>query len=148
MLTPETIVEGFQNRFMNMSSGNLNEEARVSIWREYLSNIPNYFLVGAFGNYRRFGLNGIYGTHSSFLDWFVQYGIIGLIGYLYLLGSMLKEIFKVKKSEPDIFKYLIAWFISYLTLITVNQSGFEDPSIYAGFAFVLTWSKAFKHTIN
>ena len=140
LFMPDSIVEGFQYRFAYSSTENISEEARITIWREYLSNIPEYFFVGAFGNYRRFGPQGIYDTHSSFLGWFVQYGVIGLLGYLYLLYGLLREIFKIKKYKTGTFKYLIAWFISYLTLIAVNQSGFQDPSIYAGFAFTILWS--------
>lgn len=135
------ILRSMQGRLDTLSSANISEESRLNIWREFINNKSRYFWWGSITDYRTLGPVDFYGApHSSFLNWLVQYGIIGLLGYLYLLSGLMKEIFKTRIKNRIVFSSLLAWLIAYLTLATVNQTGFYEPSIYLGIAFVLSWN--------
>src|SRR5699024_7329090 len=89
------VIENFTNR---LDGGiDIKEEARVDIWTDYIKNIPDYFFFGEIeGNYKRYSSSSKeFGPHSVMLNWFVQYGIIGLIGFLYLIYGILRSIKKV-----------------------------------------------------
>lgn len=124
---------------------NVSEEARLDIWVTYLSNFSKYYLSGSFGNYLNHGpLSSGFGPHSVFLNWLVQYGILGLLGFLVFLSGVLKELFSIRKIVPKEFSMLLAWFSAYLIQITVSETGFVDVSFYVGLSFVLMWSKFVK----
>ncbi|RBP04718.1 O-antigen ligase [Rossellomorea aquimaris] len=137
------VVNGIEERIL-LTNDALNNESRVIIWKGYLENIPEYFLVGAQGNYRglitAYGVMGA-GPHSVFLNWLVQYGVFGLIGFIYLLWGLLKEINKVKKESRYEASCLFAWLASYLSLASINQTGFIETSFFVAFGLILTWSK-------
>lgn len=127
-------------RLNPLLTGEVSEEARISIWRGFLQNMEKYVLVGSTTDYRTLGGIGWYGgTHSAFLNWFVQYGMLGLIGYLYLLWGLLKSIISFKSSNSSIFSFLMAWFVGYLALVSVNETGFYEPSFYIAFGLILIW---------
>ncbi|NMA75368.1 MAG: O-antigen ligase family protein [Bacteroidales bacterium] len=128
---------------INLTQRAYQDEGRVVIWRHYLENASEYFVVGALGNYRDFDPAG-HGPHSVFLNWLVQYGLIGLIGFMYLIWGLLKEIKRVTKYSRDEAALLLAWLTSYLTLSSINQTGFIEASFYVGFGIVLTWTKLHK----
>lgn len=127
-------------RLNPLLTGEVSEEARIGIWRGFLQNMEKYVLVGSTTDYRTLGGIGWYGgTHSAFLNWFVQYGMLGLIGYLYLLWGLLKSIISFKSSNSSIFSFLMAWFVGYLALVSVNETGFYEPSFYMAFGLILIW---------
>lgn len=117
---------------------------RFFIWISYLKNLPKYILIGAVTNYRTFGPNGIAGPHSIFMNWLVQYGIIGLSGFLYLLYGMLKSISKVKKFSFSEAGFLYAWFVMYISVAAINQTGFMETSFFSAFAIILLWDRSNK----
>lgn len=139
IMDPE-IITRLSYRFDSLLSGNISDEARIGIWKGFLRNVDEYVLVGATTDYRTLGGPGWYGgTHSSLLNWFVQYGFLGLLGYLYLLFGLIKSILYHRKINQNIYSFLIAWFVGYLVLVLVNETGFYEPSFYTGFGLVLVW---------
>ncbi|TYS59866.1 hypothetical protein FZC74_06840 [Sutcliffiella horikoshii] len=140
------IIEEFNNRLS--ANGNLFEdESRVNIWKSYLSNIPEFFFVGSLESYREFGPNGL-GPHSAFLNWFVQYGIIGLVGFIYLIMGLIKEINIVKRKSRNEAAFLWVWLISYISLALINQTGFVETSFYVAFGIVLSWTILHKKDVR
>lgn len=139
-LLPETLSRIFER--VMASVGNLAEESRVVIWKTYLENISNYAITGAFGNYQDYGPKGVkYGTHSVFLNWLVQYGFIGLIGFISLLVATISEIFAIRSIKPKEFSFILAWLGGYLMQILISETGFVEASIYVGLAFTMLWRK-------
>lgn len=122
--------------------GNLAEESRVTIWRTYLSNFSNYYITGAFGNYLKYGPSVIsYGTHSVFLNWLVQYGLIGLVGFIMLLIGIVSEVFSIQKQKPKEYSFIVAWLSGYFVQIMISETGFVEASIYVGLSFAILWKK-------
>src|SRR5699024_6580384 len=81
LIMPEA-VNGIITRVFE-TFGNLSEEERLIIWKSYLSNFSSYFLQGAMGDYLDYGTATVtFGTHSVFLNWLVQYGIVGITAFL------------------------------------------------------------------
>lgn len=140
------VVALFDDR-INLGQGSYQNDGRVVIWKNYIDSISEYFIVGALGDYRDFNPYG-HGPHSVFLNWLVQYGIIGLGGFVYLIWGLLKEIRKVTKYSRAEAALLLAWLASYLTLSSINQTGFIEASIYVGFGIILTWTKFHKENNN
>jgi O-antigen ligase len=136
------VVQLFESR-ISTDIEDISNEARNLIWKSYLENLSRYFLTGALGDYHIYGPRTVLaGPHSVFLNWLVQYGILGFVGFLYLLKGILKEINFLRRISPKEASFLFAWVISYLTFASINQTGFIETSIFSAFAFILTWRKS------
>lgn len=134
------VVSNLLNRItMNSSIG---DESRMYIWKSYLANIKEYFYFGAFPKYRLLGPTAFTaGPHSVALNWLVQFGILGLIGFVYLLWGILSEILQVFNNKRMEGVFLLAWLFSYLALSMIGETGFFEMSAYAGFVYVLNWDR-------
>lgn len=140
------VIEGLSNR---IDGGvQIEEEVRVDIWRDYIKNIPNYFLFGEIeGNYKKYSSSPKeFGPHSVFLNWFVQFGILGLIGFMYLIYGVYrsyKNILRLQNREYA--AIVLAWLVAYLSIAGINETGFSQLSIYTGFGLILAWGNIAKN---
>lgn len=135
------------NNFADRLDGGINieNENRVRIWMDYMGNIPNYFLLGEIeGNYKKYSTTGV-GPHSVFLNWFSQFGIVALFGFIALLFGLLKSINIIRHTEPNqVSAALFAWLISYLSIATINETGFSELSIFGAIGIILAWGNIMK----
>lgn len=124
---------------------NLEEESRVIIWKDYLQNISDYFFLGEIeGNYRKYSTTG-HSPHSVLLNWFTQFGIFALIGYLALLYGLFKSIKVIReKHSKHIGAILYAWLFAYLSIALVNETGFDQLSVYGGIGILFSWANIVK----
>lgn len=134
----------FTNFLDLLSVKELANESRFFIWDEYLSFIDEYWLFGTTKYYRLYSSSGA-GPHSIFLNWFVQYGIIGLLFYLFLLSGIIKSIKKFKSSNRHLYSSLLSWLVTYLILVSINQTGFVTVSLYITMALIIKWSGFLKY---
>lgn len=143
IVNPDTfasIIDRLPNSFSEIS-----EESRVGIWSEYISNIKHYILIGATADYRNYGPSLLnIGPHSVFLNWLVQYGILGIMGFFYLIKGFIAEIKTVYKIKSIESSFMLAWMVAYIAFSTIGETGFYELSYYAAFAYVLNWSKSIK----
>src|SRR5699024_8153975 len=117
------------NSFSSRIDGGIKieEEARVDIWMDYLTNIPDYFMFGEIeGNYKKYSSSiKKFGPHSVVLNWFVQFGVLALIGFLYLMYGILKSFKSVYRHQSkELGAVVIAWFVAYILLYFINVLGF------------------------
>jgi len=132
------------NSFSSRIDGGIKieEEARVDIWMDYLTNIPDYFMLGEIeGNYKKYSSSiKKFGPHSVVLNWFVQFGVIALIGFLYLMYGILKSFKSVYSHQSkELGAVVVAWFVAYISIAFINETGFDQFSIFSGIGIVLAW---------
>lgn len=133
--------EVIENLAYRLDGGiNIQEEARTTIWKTYIEYIPDYFLLGEIqGDYTKY-TNWIFEPHSSLLNWFVQFGILGLIGFIMLLTGVFKSIRYIGKAHSRLISApLYAWLIAYISVSFVNQTGFKDLSVFAAIGVIYAW---------
>jgi len=95
---------------------------RSEIWQNKLDfylnrgNIMNW-LIG-FGNYGglKIGLNETVGFHNDYLAFLVEYGLIGLILFLYMLAYPVLKMYKKSKERPFVWASLIYLALCCITL--------------------------------
>lgn len=136
---PEPI-ENFQQR---LDGGiNISEEGRITIWRDYLENIPDYLLLGELnGNYKKYSATNN-GPHSVLINWIVQFGILALIGYVILIKGILKYINRIREYfSKDTSAALYAWLAGYLSVAMINETGFDDLTVFVGIGLILAWGR-------
>lgn len=134
-------IKGILNR-LDHTIGNTSDEPRLMIWAAYLENYREYFLVGAMGNFMDYGPNLYpHPPHSTYINYFVQYGVLGIITFLALLTNTFKNIFLIKRLDATQFSMLLAWFSAYIIQISISETGYADVSFYVGLAFVTIWKQ-------
>lgn len=117
----EEVVQALSQRFSiaDDSGGSVRQNLRLSIWREYVSLMPEYFLVGAdyslnlrplIGNIKR-------DSHNTVLYIFFRYGILGLCSLLILIFTIIAKF--VKKAR--IMGYQSAVFGCFCTLGVISM---------------------------
>lgn len=134
----EDVVNNLMVRFEG--GVNIEEEARTNIWLAYIKNIPNFFFLGEIdGDYRKY-TNGVFGPHSTPLNWLVQFGIFGLTGFVLLLIGIVKSAFYIGKVHTRVVSApIFAWLIAYISTSFINETGFNNPTIFAGIGIILAW---------
>ncbi|WP_345242028.1 O-antigen ligase family protein [Pontibacillus salipaludis] len=136
------LIEQYQTR-VELEALSFQDEPRIFIWQSYLNNIPQFFLFGALGDYRQFDNLGR-GPHSVLLNWLVQYGIIGFLGFTYFVIGIMGSIRKVRLNFKSQSAALAAWLVAYLSLALINQTGFFEASIYTAFGLIIIWGRVTK----
>lgn len=129
------------NLMLRLEGGiNIEEEARTQIWISYLTNIPDYFWFGEItGDFTKY-TNWIFGPHSTPLNWFVQFGILGITGFIMLLLGTFKSIkYIVKVNSKSLSAPLYAWLFAYISVSFMNETGFNQYAIFCGFGFIYSW---------
>lgn len=131
-------IESFQQR---LEGGiNIEEESRTTIWMDYLEALPSYFLIGApEGDYTKYSFTN-QPPHNVLLNWLAQFGIIALIGFISLLTGFVRIINSVRKNiSLHTGAALYAWLVSYLSIAMINETGFNNLTIFGAFGLVLAW---------
>lgn len=125
----------------------IEEEARVDIWKDYIKNIPDYFLFGEIeGNYKKYSTSvKKFGPHSVILNWLVQFGTLGLFGFLFLMYGILKSVKNIYYFQSKEFgSVVIAWFVAYMSIAVINETGFDQLSVFAAIGIILAWGNIAK----
>lgn len=139
----QDVISNFEKR---LDGGiNISEESRVEIWKDYIEDVPDYFLLGEVsGDYKKYSITR-HGPHSVVLNWITQFGLLGLLGFIMLLLGILKSIKLIKiKLSTDVAATLYAWLAAYLSIAMVNETGFKELSLYGGMGIILAWGKIVK----
>lgn len=129
-------VERFTDRLNN--GYDITDESRIFIWKDYLEDIPDYFLLGELEqNYKRYSVTD-HGPHSVFLNWLTQYGILGLIGFVILLYGILISVIRIRlRISKHMVAGLIAWLAAYISVATINETGFMHLPLFCAFGIIL-----------
>lgn len=139
------VVESFSDR---VDGGlQIEEEARIDIWKDYIKNIPDYFLFGEIeGDYKKYSSSvKKFGPHSVILNWLVQFGVLGLLGFLFLMYGILKSIKNIYYYHSKEFgSIVIAWFVAYMSIAAINETGFDQLSVFAAIGIILAWGNIAK----
>ncbi|KPH75940.1 O-antigen ligase family protein [Oceanobacillus caeni] len=119
---------------------NVEEEPRVEIWKDYLESIKDYVFFGEIeGNFTIYSSTA-QGPHSVLFNWIVHFGLLGLIGFIYLIKGLLSSIKAIKSKFPiETSAAIYAWVAAYLAVALINQTGFEQLTVFAGFGIILGW---------
>lgn len=119
---------------------NIEEEPRTDIWLDYFEDLPEYMFFGALdGNYKKYSVREM-GPHSVILNWLVQYGILGLVGFIILIIGLIKSINSVREFHSrETYASLYAWLGSYLSVAIINETGFKQLTVFAAFGIILAW---------
>lgn len=143
----QEIISNYSARFEG--GFQIQDETRSVIWRDYLEteDIANYLLFGELqGDYTKYSEGG-FAPHSVFLNWFSQFGILGLIGFLLLLIGILIAIKQIRTSTSNqTAAALYAWLVGYLSVASINETGFDDLTVFGAFGIVLAWGRLTKKT--
>lgn len=135
LVSPKELYENTFNRISTHSLTGKNgvQESRILIWANYLNELPSYCLTGK-GFNRELSVNQADNTiikfqpHNEYLIVLVQFGIFGLILYLFVI----REIFNVLISNLKLtatlkqnnfsYQIFIALFLSWIViLLNVGQ---------------------------
>lgn len=139
------------NNFQGRLDGGIvvQEEARMKIWKEYIADIPNYFLFGQIqGDYTIYSSSGN-PPHSVLLNWLVQFGILGFTGFIVLFIGVIKSIRSISQfSETQVVAGLYAWLVSYFSVALINETGFSELSVFAAIGIILAWGNISKKSRN
>jgi len=132
------IIENLMFRFEG--GINIQEETRVNIWSAYLANIADFFWFGEItGDYKKY-TRWVFGPHSAPLNWFVQFGVLGLLGFLALLLGVVKSIRYISKEHVTLIKAaLYAWLVAYVSISFINETGYKDLSLFSSIAIIYAW---------
>lgn len=136
LIFPE-VVESFQQR---LEASDIKEEPRTAIWIDYIEDIPKFLLFGALdGDHIKYSTSG-HSPHSVLLNWLAQYGLISLIGFVLLLLGVFRSIRNIRKSmSKHIAASLYAWLSCYLSIALINETGFNELTIYGAFGIIIAW---------
>ncbi|MBF0331918.1 MAG: hypothetical protein HQL17_08290 [Candidatus Omnitrophica bacterium] len=120
----------------------LSDELRVVIWGEYLEHFLEYGLFGcSVLGYKHYSTGG-YGPHSIFINWMVHFGVLGLGVFTYLLWLVHQALHQIRKNlSSDIYAAVLAWLVSYLCLVSWDETGFTTVSFYLAIGLVLALGK-------
>lgn len=133
--------EPIENYMLRLEGGiNIEEESRAIIWKDYLEDLPEFLPFGAInGDYKQYSTTQI-APHSVILNWLSQFGVLAFFGFLILLLGFLKITSKLKKKFSSHFSAgLYAWLASYLSVALINETGFEELTIYCTFGIMLVF---------
>jgi len=112
-------------RLASISFSDSTVANRLFVWQGLLGKTLSEHLILGYGSENiNVPFNEIYNpnqiseqwfdrTHNSFLDYFVQYGLLGLIVYLAVILSVLYLGFKIKKKSTEWGLYLIVFALIY-----------------------------------
>lgn len=141
--------EAFDSFEQRLDGGfNIEDESRVVIWDDYLEDISDYFLVGEIqGDYRKYSITG-HGPHSVYLNWFSQFGILGVLGFLLLIYGMISSLIMIKNRIPkQVFGALFSWIVAYLSIASINETGYMHLSLFCAFGIFFAWTNQFQKNI-
>src|SRR5690606_36677579 len=119
-------------------------EPRIEIWRDYMEDITKYIFFGEIeGNYTIYSVTR-QGPHSVLFNWLVQFGLLALIGFLFLIKGLFNSVKKIKNKFPiETSAAIYAWIAAYLAVAMINETGFEQLTIFAGFGIILGWGNIY-----
>lgn len=136
------IFESLLGRFHDSTSGTHN--VRFLLWKNYFSNIKEYFIFGAplggpYNYYHNLSYKGFYYLpHSSVINYLITFGIGGLICYI----SFLTKIYFSKGIFDNQMKSCLkAMIIAYIILAFINQTGFNQIIFFVSFGIALAFIK-------
>ncbi|WP_078378673.1 O-antigen ligase family protein [Sutcliffiella halmapala] len=124
---------------------NIEDEARTAIWTNYIENIPDYWVFGQLeGDYRKYAPTG-HGPHNVLLNWLVHFGVLALVGFIIIIIGILRTI---KSTRTYISKTmgagLFAWLIAYLSVALINETGYDQLTVFATIGIILSIDKLIK----
>ncbi|MFS0614936.1 O-antigen ligase family protein [Lederbergia ruris] len=137
------VTENFEHR---LGGGiDIENEDRVKIWKDYLEDLPDYILLGELkGDYKKYSVTGA-GPHSALLNWLTQFGIIALIGFFVLIYGLFVSIKRIYLNlSPQVGAALFGWLVSYLSIVLINETGFNNLTIYCAIGIILGWGNSLK----
>lgn len=139
-----------------MDSAEATREWRLEIWRSVVPQVPHYLLLGKglgidlndLASYYKFGNDQVGGEvgggftvsgdyHNGPLSLTMEFGIWGIIGFLWFLLASLKVLWaNYKYGDPDIKRlntFLLAYFIAKIIMFFFVFGGFySDITVFAG----------------
>lgn len=135
-------IEIYQERF----DRDIEDEPRTAIWLDYLEDLPDYIWLGEpEGNHIKYSVTN-QGPHSAVLNWLTQYGIFGLVGFLLVLVGILTSINNVRKYySKESAAALYAWLTSYLSVALINETGFNEMTVFGAFGIIFAWSNIIRN---
>lgn len=127
---------------------NIKNEARINIWKDYIEDIKSFFILGAsIEGHKVFSKTG-HGPHSVLLNWWSQFGIFAVIGFIWLIWGIWKSasfIYKNLSVEQGAAVY--AWLFAYLSLSMINETGFNELPFYTAMGIIFAWGNLAKRYI-
>ena len=128
-ILPFGVMESLVSRFNIQERVEGNHESRLQIWGDYMSNLPKYFFQG-YGRDRvtkvtkdHYTSKTNYATHNRYLNTLVEFGIIGLFLFGFMLRSIycrLKVLTYYKKSY-SIAKFSCAFLMTWCFIVFVSD---------------------------
>ena len=138
----DVVIHNFQVR---LEVQGFRSDSRIHIWQDYWANIGQYWLAGAGAEGFKFYSADNMSPHSIFLSWLVRTGILGLLAFLWFLYGVFLSVIKVGVYlSREKFAMLIAWLVSYMGLVSFNNTGFITPSFYMALCLILVWGELAK----
>ncbi|WP_394707975.1 O-antigen ligase family protein [uncultured Desulfosarcina sp.] len=135
LMLPETFIEDYKDKIIPESSADINKysHGRSTIWTEGLNIFAESPIFGSgFNSFsilleKRKGITAV--AHNRYLQYLVDFGLIGIFSYLLIQISLFKQTYKVfnntfKRSEKIILVNYLSGLIGYsISLIFVNGEG-------------------------
>ena len=129
--------EAFSGNFSHLFSGRVEiyKNALVVIKRDVLSN-PLYLLFGRGMGYFRSLYNDVY-THNIFLDFIIQFGLIGLLLLISLFVYIIVKIRIIYKTEKYLYLLFVLMFCLSFPKLLLSSEFFKEMSFFILIIIVL-----------
>ncbi len=138
-------------RLAAISLSDTTVESRLFIWRNVITGAfenPKELLLGIGSEHIAVKFNDFYDptkiveqwfdrTHNAFLDYFVQYGILGLILYLVLIGIFVYGSWRLIASADSREQFRGLWFLLIAIVYTTQNFFVFDTALTLWLFFVL-----------
>lgn len=140
------LAPGFQKAIKQRAKIDASARARLTLARYSLNEFKENPIFGSglgmysFLSRERFGeisgqyrISGGYAAHNDYLEFLVETGILGLLGYLFLLVSIIKLGFKQIYKQEVKSRYwggLLIATVSAIAIIGLTDAGFSYGGIY------------------
>ena len=128
-------------RIASISTSDATVESRLFIWKEVGSESLKTPLLGTGAEHISVLFNRVYDptaiveqwfdrTHNAFLDYFVQYGIVGFLLYIGLIVAFAREAFRQARTESDLFSHGALFALLILVYAVQNFFVFDTAATF------------------
>jgi len=136
------IFENFKARLKSISG--IRNEGRIKIWKDYLEDINDFFILGEpLEGYRIFSKIGQV-PHSVLLSWWSQFGVFAAIAFIWLIWGIWKSASDIYNLSIEQGAAVFAWLFAYLSLAMINETGYKELPFYAAMGILFAWGNLAK----
>ena len=115
----------------------IGDETRWEIWKAALQSAENYAFMGAGIGTSKFADGSLGSPHNYFLEILLEFGILGLIAFLFLVNNTLPSLKKARSEATFSYLRMLFWLFLLSTICASTLQGFYFIWLFWGIAISL-----------